>query len=41
MCLFLFMKKEEKQYNNDKALLSEIDEQFQLAKRYLDPVHQK
>jgi hypothetical protein len=41
MCLFLFMKKEEKLYNNDKALLSEIDEQFQLAKRYLDPVHQK
>ncbi len=35
------MKKEEKLYNSDRALLAEIDEQFQLSKRYLDPVHQK
>lgn len=35
------MKKEEKLYNSDRELLAEIDEQFQLSKRYLDPVHQK
>jgi len=30
-----------KEYNKDIALLSEIEEQYQLAKRYLDPIHEK
>jgi len=33
------MKKEK--YNTERELIAEIDGQLQLAKRYLDPIHEK